>query len=128
MAIEEKSTTPLTPLINGNHSSIDAVEHPPSPVPPIDAAEKPVEIKAKPKKTLDLLFEMKQCKEPGEKLGKKIQQQFGRKRAQHRKRAMDYNSLANFVDHAFGLDRQELEKQISSSECQTSSSSTPQVL
>lgn len=122
MLTEEKLPTPL---INGNHSSI-AVEHPPSPV-LADPAEQPIEIKAKPKKTLDLLFEMKQCKEPGEKLGKKIQQQFGRQRAQHRKRAMDYNSLANFVDHAFGLDRQELEKQISSNECQTSASSPPQV-
>ena len=122
----EPVVTEAEPPINGNHSSI-AVEDPSSPV-LADPAEKPAEIKAKPKKTLDLLFEMKQCKDPGEKLGKKIQQQFGRQRAQHRKRAMDYNSLANFVDHAFGLDRQELEKQISSNECQTSASSPPQVL
>ena len=112
-------------MTNGNHSSV-RVERPPSPELP-DPLEKPLEIKAKPKKTIDLLFEMKQCKAPEEKQGKKIQQQFGRKRAQQRKRAMGFNALATFVDQAFGLERPELTKQLSSNDCQSSSSSTPQV-
>jgi len=70
---------------------------------------------------------MKQHKTPDEKQGKKIQQQFGKKRAQHRKRALDYLSMANFVDQAFGLDKNDLEKQISSNGYHTSPS-TPQTL
>jgi hypothetical protein len=69
---------------------------------------------------------MKQHKTPDEKQGKTIQQQFGRKRIQHRKRALDYFSMANFVDQAFGLDKNDLEKQTSSNGYHTSSS-TPQV-
>ncbi len=70
---------------------------------------------------------MKQHKNPEEKQAKKIQQQFGKKRAQHRKRALDYFSMSNFVDQAFGIDKPELEKQISSNGYHTSSSTTPQV-
>jgi len=70
---------------------------------------------------------MKQHKTPDEKQGKKIQQQFGKKRAQHKKRALDFFSMANFVDQAFGIDKDELKKQISFNGYHTSSSSTPQV-
>ncbi|CAF4094082.1 unnamed protein product [Rotaria sordida] len=79
------------------------------------------------KKTVDLLFEMKQHKTLHERQAKQIQQQFGRKRAQHKKRALDYFSMANFVDQAFGLDKSELIKQISPNGYH-SSSSTPQTL
>jgi hypothetical protein len=70
---------------------------------------------------------MKQHKSVEEKQAKKIQQHFGKKRAQHRKRALDYLSMANFVDKAFGLEKSELEKQISSNGYHTSSSTSPQV-
>jgi hypothetical protein len=70
---------------------------------------------------------MKQHKTPDEKQGKKIQQQFGKKRAQHKQRALDFFSMANFVDQAFGIDKDELKKQILSNGYHTSSSSTPQV-
>jgi hypothetical protein len=70
---------------------------------------------------------MKQHKTPDEKQGKKLQQQFGKKRVQHKKRALEYLSMANFVDQAFGLDKaNDLDKQISSNGYHTSSS-TPQV-
>lgn len=78
---------------------------------------KPVDTpKATPKKTLDLLFEMKQCKTPGERQAKKVKQEFAKRRAQHRKRAICGLALANYVDQAFGLDRATLEKQISTNE------------
>jgi ABC-type phosphate transport system auxiliary subunit len=70
---------------------------------------------------------MKQHKTLEEKQAKQIQQQFGRKRAQHKKRALDYFSMANFVDQAFGIEKDELEKPVSSNGYHTSSSTTPQV-
>lgn len=80
------------------------------------------------KKTIDLLFEMKQHKAPNERQEKKLKQQFAKNRAQHRKRALEYFSMANFVDQAFGIEKNELEKLISPNEYQTSSSTTPQVV
>jgi hypothetical protein len=122
--IEEKKPTESLPHVNDSNSSV-RIHYVPTPV-PTDVVKKPEETKTK-KKTVDLLFEMKQHKTPDEKQGKKIQQQFSKKRAQHRKRALDYFSMANFVDQAFSLDRNDLEKQISSNGYHTSSSTTPQV-
>jgi len=121
--IEEKKTADPLPRVNGSNSSV-RIHYVPTPV-STDVVKKPEETKNK-KKTIDLLFEMKQHKTPEEKSGKKLQQQFGKKRAQHRKRALDYFSMANFVDQAFGVDKDDLEKQISSNGYHTSSS-TPQV-
>ena len=109
--------------MNGSNSSI-RINYIPTPT-PIDEVKKPSPTKEK-KKTIDLLFEMKQHKTPEEKQGKKIQQQFGKKRAQHKKRAIEYLSMANILDQAFGLDKAELEKQISPNGYHTSPS-TPQV-
>mgnify|MGYP007096996251 CR=1 FL=1 len=120
--IEEKQKieSPL-PHTNGSNSSVCIEYTPRSSLPSSD------ENNSK-KKTIDLLFEMKQHKNPEEKLGKRIQQKHGRRREQNRKRALDYFSMANFVDQAFGLNKEDLEKQIASSnEYHTSSSSTPQV-
>ena len=82
--------------------------------------------KETPKKTVDLLFGMKQYKAPEEKQAKKLQQQFAKKRAQHRKRALASISMANFIDQAFGVTQSDIEKQISESEYQLTIS-TPQV-
>jgi hypothetical protein len=111
------------PLVNGSNSSI-RIHYIPTPA-PTNVVKKPEQTKPK-KKTIDLLFEMKQHKTPDEKGGKKIQQQFGKKRVQHKKRALEFFSIANFVDQAFGLDKDDLNKQISSNGYHTSSS-TPQV-
>jgi hypothetical protein len=121
--IEEKQTPVSLPLVNGSNSSV-RVQYVPSAISPDVVAK--TNGTNKKKKTVDLLFEMKQCKTLGEKQAKKIQQQFGRNRAQHRKRAMHFISMGDFVDHAFGLDKNELEKQLSSNE-NHSSSSSPQV-
>ena len=127
--IEEKEETVSLPHVNGSNSSV-RILYVPTPVPiepilPTNGVEKSTGTKSK-KKTIDLLFEMKQHKTPEEKEAKKIQQQFGRKRAQHKKRALDYFSIANFVDQAFGLDKEELQKQFSSNGNHTPSSD-PQV-
>ena len=87
------------PLINDRNSSFHVHDVPTTTV--IDRVKQPNEIKTK-KKIVDLLFEMKQHKTPNEIQAKKIQQQFAKKRARHRKRALDYFSMANFVDQAFG--------------------------
>lgn len=131
--IEEKEETVSLPHVNGSNSSVRIVYVPtPAPIEPIpnsepstNGVEKSTGTKSK-KKTIDLLFEMKQHKTPEEKEAKKIQQQFGRKRAQHKKRALDYFSIASFVDQAFGLDKEELQKQFSSNGNHTPSSD-PQV-
>lgn len=127
--IEKKQEieSPL-PHTNGSNSSI-CIDYVPRSSLPVsaDLIKTPDENNSK-KKTVDLLFEMKQHKNPEEKLGKRIQQKHGRRREQNRKRALDYFSMANFVDQAFGLNKEDLEKQITSSnEYHTSSSSTPQV-
>ena len=124
-SIQEKVTSESSPYTNGNHSSMDTNYVPTStPTNTMNNSEEP-----KPKKkTVDLLFEMKQHKLPNEKQGKKIQQQHGRQRAQHKKRALDYFSMANFIDQAFGLNKDDLEKQLESNGYHTSSSSTPQVI
>ena len=98
-----------------------------SPSVTVDPVSKSSEPPMKTKKTVDLLFEMKQHKIPGEKRLKTAQQRFGKKRAQHRKRALDFILMADYVDHAFGLDKDELKKVIASNGHPTSSSSTPQV-
>lgn len=120
------------PHVNGSNSSVRIVYVPTSELTesvsnssPTNGVQKPPASKSK-KKTIDLLFEMKQHKTPEEKEGKKIQQQFGRKRAQHKKRALDYFSMANFVDQAFGLEKKDLEQQFSSNGNHTPSSA-PQV-
>lgn len=111
------------PLVNGSNSSVRIQYIPTSE--PVNIVEQPKEIKTK-QKSLDLLFEMKQHKTPAEKQGKKIQQQFNKRRAQHRKRALEYFSMTNFLDQAFGVSKEELEKQVLSTDYDTSSSS-PQV-
>lgn len=121
--IEAEKPVESLPYVNGSNSSV-RIHYIPSSV-FSDVVEKPEEPKVQ-KKTIDLLFEMKQHKSPNEKQGKKIQQQFNKKRAQHRKRALDYFSMANFVDQAFGLSKEDLEKQISLNGYDTSSS-PPQV-
>lgn len=129
---EEKKLTESLPYVNGSNSSVRIV-YVPTPEPsesisiatPTNGIPKSPASKSK-KKTIDLLFEMKQHKPPEEKQGKKIQQQFSKKRAQHKKRALDYFSMANFVDQAFGLDKEELVKQFSSNGNHTPSSA-PQV-
>ena len=119
VASTKESATALC-LVNDSNSSFHVAD-----VPPTTVVKQSKERKTK-KKTVDLLFEIKQHKSPNERPTKKIQQQFAKKRAQHRKRALDYLSMANFVDQAFGLDKNELKKQISSNGYHTSSS-TPQV-
>ncbi|CAF2724945.1 unnamed protein product [Rotaria sp. Silwood2] len=121
---EENKPTETLPLINDTNSSIN-IQSIPATI-STDEVKTTNETKTT-KKTIDLLFEMKQHKSPGERQAKKIQQQFGRQRAQHRKRALDYFSMANFVDQAFGLDKSELLKQTSPNGYH-SSSSTPQTL
>lgn len=124
-AIVAPTNSVLPSPVNGNHhvtAEMDA-----SPPVAVDLVSKPDEPPVKMKKTVDLLFEMKQHKVPGEKRLKTAQQKFGKKRAQHRKRALDFILMADYVDHAFGLNKDELKNQISSNGHQTSSSSTPQV-
>lgn len=112
------------PHVNGSNSSVRVV-YVPSPTLSTNGVEKSNRSKSKTK-TIDLLFEMKQHKTPEEKQAKKIHQQFGRKRAQHKKRGLEYFSIANFVDQAFGLDKQELQQQFSSNGNHTPTSD-PQV-
>ncbi|CAF1005584.1 unnamed protein product [Didymodactylos carnosus] len=58
---------------------------------------------SKPKQN-DLVFDLKQCKTPTEKVNNaKLR---SRQRAQHRKRMLDNFSLAKFIDHAFGVAEQ----------------------
>ncbi|CAF3340499.1 unnamed protein product [Rotaria sp. Silwood1] len=121
---EKYTTTETIPLVNDNNSSISIQTIPT--VISTDRIKTTNETETK-KKTVDLLFEMKQHKSLAERQAKKIQQQFGRKRVQHRKRALDYFSMANFVDRAFGLDKNELLEQTSPNGYH-SSSSTPQTL
>lgn len=125
--VVEKQTVESLPHTNGSNGSVRINYVPRSSLPQPEIIKTPNENIAK-KKTVDLLLEMKQHKNPHEKLGKKIQQQHGRKRAQNRKRALQYFALTNFVDQAFGLNKEDLEKQITSTNgYHTSSSSTPQV-
>lgn len=122
--VEDRQPVESSPHTNGSNSSVRIEYVPRSTLTQPDIIKTPDENTPK-KKTVDLLFDMKQHKNPHEKLGKRIQQQYGRKRAQNRKRALDYFSMTNFLDQAFGLNKDDLEKQITSSnEYQTSSSSS----
>ncbi|CAF1415212.1 unnamed protein product [Adineta steineri] len=125
---EEKDTTNPLPLVNGSNSSV-RIQYIPTPVATdvIKDSTKTNNNNNNKKKTIDLLFEMKQHKTVEENQAKKIRQQLGKKRAQHKKRALEYMSMANFVDQAFGLDKNDLENQIASNG-NHSSSSSPQTL
>ncbi|UJR25102.1 hypothetical protein I4U23_006462 [Adineta vaga] len=124
--IEEKKPVEPLPLVNGSNSSV-RIQYVSTPI--LSDVEKSSNEQKTPQKTIDLLYEMKQHKTIEEQQAKKIQQQFGRKRAQHRKRALSYLSMASFVDHAFGLDKNELEKQLATNgHHSSSSSSSPQTL
>ncbi|CAF3623468.1 unnamed protein product [Rotaria socialis] len=123
---EEKTSITILPLVNDSNSSV-RIHYVPTITKTTDVAKISDEAKNS-KKTVDLLFEMKQHKTPEERQAKKIKQQFSKKRSQHKKRALDYFSMANFVDQAFGIDKNELEKQISPNGYHASSSNTPQTL
>ncbi|CAF5146218.1 unnamed protein product, partial [Rotaria magnacalcarata] len=123
---EEKTSITTLPLINNSNSSV-RIHYVPTTTKTTDIPKISDETKNS-KKTVDLLFEMKQHKTPEERQAKKIKQQFSKKRSQHKKRALDYFSMANFVDQAFGIDKNELEKQISPNGYHASSSNTPQTL
>ena len=125
IAIVAPSTSVPPSPANGNHQVTAAMDT--SFTVTADPVSKLDEPPVKMKRTVDLLFEMKQHKMPGEKRLKTAQQKFGKKRAQHRKRALDFILMADYVDQAFGLDKDELKQVIASNGHQTSSSSTPQV-
>ena len=126
VAIEKTNSTEPLPRVNGSNAST-RIQYVSTPV--SSDMEKPPNEKQTPQKTIDLLFEMKQHKTVEEKEAKKIQQQYGRKRSQHRKRALSYFSIATFVDRAFGLDTDGVEKQGTTNghHSSSSSASTPQV-
>ncbi|CAF1622689.1 unnamed protein product [Adineta ricciae] len=127
ISIEKTNSVESLPFINDSNAStrIHYVSTPVS-----SDIEKPSSEKQTPQKTIDLLFEMKQHKTVQEKEAKKIQQQYGRKRSQHRKRALSYFSIATFVDRAFGVGADELEKQTTTNghHSSSSSASSPQTL
>ncbi|CAF1413679.1 unnamed protein product [Adineta ricciae] len=127
ISIEKTNSVESQPVINDSNAStrIHYVSTPVS-----SDIEKPSSEKQTPQKTIDLLFEMKQHKTVQEKEAKKIQQQYGRKRSQHRKRALSYFSIATFVDRAFGLNADETEKQTTTNghHSSSSSASSPQTL